>query len=194
MWDDVTGEHVADLKGTIETATVEADLQGYLEANPRMLVQHLGGGHGRWVLPQARLGSQHVPDFLISEEDSTGRSWMAVELEGPQRPMFNRSGDPSRFLWHAVRQIIDWRVWIECNRDYAIRDPEQSGLGLADISPSLPGLIVIGRRSDEDEQRRLFRRALARQLDIRIHSYDWLVDTAAGRVASIAISEKARRE
>lgn len=75
--------------------------------------------------------------------------------------MFNKSGDPSRYLWHAIRQIIDWRVWLEFNRDYAARSPDDGGLGLADISPSVPGLILIGRRGRSDGRRKAFRRGLA---------------------------------
>lgn len=161
-------------------------MQRFLERNPRLLIQHLGGGHGRWVVPQPRLGAQYKPDFVIGDEDSNGRHWTAVELEGPQRPMFNKNGDPSRFLWHAIRQIIDWRVWLEANRDYAIRPPDEDGLGLEEISPALPGLIVIGRRAERDRERRRFRRGLASQLNIKIHSYDWLIDRAEGRIASLA--------
>jgi hypothetical protein len=58
--------------------------------------------------------------------------------------MFNKSGDPSQFLWHAIRQIIDWRVWLEYNRDYTARTPTESGLGLEDITPGIHGLIIIG--------------------------------------------------
>jgi len=190
-WDDVTMRHVAALRRAVVRAKKEADMQGFLERNPRLLVQHLGGGHGRWVVAQPRLGSQYVPDFVIGDEDSTGRHWMAVELEGPQRPMFSRSGDPSRFLWHAIRQIIDWRVWLESNRDYAARLPADNGLGLEGISPSLPGLIVLGRRRLLDERRKAFRRGLARQLNIEIHTYDWLIERAEARVASLEATKRA---
>ena len=124
-WDDVTPQHVAALRRATEQAKEEADMQRFLERNPRMLVQRLGGGHGRWVVAHPRLGSQHVPDFVVGDQDSTGRHWLAVELEGPQRPMFNRSGDPSRYVWHAIRQIVDWRLWLEFNRDYAARPPTE---------------------------------------------------------------------
>jgi Domain of unknown function (DUF4263) len=191
-WDDVTMKRAAALRRAIERATEEADMQRFLEQNPGMLIQHLGGGHGRWVVPHPRLGSQHVPDFVIGDQDSTGRQWVAVELEGPQRPMFNRSGDPSRYVWHAIRQIIDWRVWLEFNRDYAGRPPDEDGLGLEDISPSLPGLIIVGRRRPLDNRRKAFRRGLARQLNIEIHSYDWLVERAESRVASLELTKRNR--
>jgi hypothetical protein len=188
-WDEVTAKRVAALRRAIERATKEPDMQRFLEKNPDMLIQHLGGGHGRWVVPQFRLGSQHVPDFVIGDRDSSGRQWVAVELEGPQRPMFNRSGDPSRYVWHGIRQILDWRVWLEFNRDYAARAPDEDGLGLEDISPSVSGLIIVGRRRAHDDKRKAFRRMLARQLNIEIHSYDWLVERAESRVASLDLGK-----
>jgi hypothetical protein len=191
-WGDLSIDDVDAYRRALGAATVEADLQQYLQEHPQLLVQYLGGGHGRWVLPQPRLGSQHVPDFVIGDQDSAGRSWIAVELEGPQQRMFNRDGEPSRWLWHAIRQIIDWRVWLEFNRDYAARAPADGGLGLVDISPSLPGLIVIGRQADLDDRRSAFRRGLSRQLNVEIHSYDWLADRAEGVVKSLESSRRGR--
>jgi hypothetical protein len=189
-WGDISLDDVAAYRRALDSATVEADLQRYLAHHPDVLVQHLGGGHGRWVLSQPRLGSQHVPDFMIGDQDSAGRSWVAVELEGPQRRMFNRDGEPSRWLWHAIRQVIDWRVWLEFNRDYAARLPGDGGLGLIDVSPSLPGLILIGRQADLDEQRASFRRGLSRQLNIDIHTFDWLADRAEGSAKSMDASRR----
>jgi hypothetical protein len=99
--------------------------------------------------------------------------------------MFTKAGDPSRYLWHAIRQIVDWRVWLEHNRDYAARDPSDDGLGLEDISPALPGLIVIGRRQDLPARRRAFRRGLERRLNVQIHSFDWLLGRLEERVSDL---------
>jgi hypothetical protein len=185
LWDEVDDHDVRRLRRALQKAGVEPDMQSVLAAHPELLVQHLGGGHGRWVIPQKRLGAEYVPDFVIGERNSSGRHWTAVELEGPQRQMFNRDGDPSRYLWHAIRQIVDWRVWLEHNRDYAARDPSDDGLGLEDISPALPGLIVIGRRQELPARRQAFRRGLERQLNIEIHSFDWLVERLEGRVSEL---------
>lgn len=74
-----------------------------------------------------------------------------------QRPVFNRAGDPSRYAWHAIRQIVDWRR----------------------------GLVIVGRRGPLDDKRRAFRRGLATQLNIEIPTYDRLVERVEGRVASL---------
>jgi len=49
--------------------------------------------------------SEHVADFVIGEKHSFGFEWQAVELENPLRPMFNKNGDPSQYLNHAIHQI-----------------------------------------------------------------------------------------
>lgn len=185
-WDEVDKRDVRGFRRALGQARAELDMQAYLAGHPELLIQHLGGGHGRWVIPQKRLGAEYVPDFVIGERNSSGRHWTAVELESPQRPMFNKAGDPSRYLWHAIRQIVDWRVWLEHNRDYAARDPCDDGLGLEDISPGLPGLIIIGRRQDLPARRQAFRRGLERQLNVHIHSFDWLLQQLEGRVKSLA--------
>ena len=53
----------------------------------------------------------------------------------------------------------------------AVRD--SNGLGLCDFDPDVPGLILLGRR-ELNEATRGRRRQYARELKIRIHSFDWL--------------------
>ncbi|WP_324097323.1 Shedu anti-phage system protein SduA domain-containing protein [Xanthomonas euvesicatoria] len=86
---------------------------------------------------------------------------------------------------HAIRQIQDWRAWLTRNQNYAANPVALSGLGLTDINSSVPGLIVIGRRSAELHQHRERRRQMSQDLNIEIRTYDYLVDALEGRVASI---------
>ncbi len=183
-WDAITASDVASLQAAIDGATTEQDLQEFLTAQPVLLIQHLGGGHGRWVLPKPRLGSHYVPDFIIGDRDSDGRRWIAVELESPMRPMFTKAGDPSRYLTRAIRQLLDWRTWLAQNRSYAIAPRDEDGLGLEDIDSDIAGLIIIGRRGLGPNPRGL-RRRLERDHRLEIHSFDWLVERADGRVASL---------
>src|SRR3712207_5082915 len=74
-WIDIVQEDVDAFREALDTASGERDIQRYLETNPMVLVQHLGGGHGRWVIPQKKLGAEHVPDFVIGQRDSMGLSW-----------------------------------------------------------------------------------------------------------------------
>ena len=102
--DEITRDEIAAYQSALDTARDEADMQHCLEVNPRMLIQHLTR-QCAWVVPQKRLGSEHVTDFVIAQEASGGLVWYAVELERPQAKMFNKNGDPSAVLNHALRQI-----------------------------------------------------------------------------------------
>lgn len=141
-----------------------------------LLAHQLGGGHGRWVIPKVRLGSQHVTDFILGEKSSIGFEWHAVELESPRAKMFTKIGNPTAALTHAIRQIQDWRAWLQRNQNYAARPKNESGLGLTDIAPTLPGFIFIGRRADISDGTKELRKQMSHDLNIRIHSYDFLCE------------------
>lgn len=181
-WKDIKPADVRALAASLaQSSASERALQVLLEHRPLLLVQQLGGGHGRWVIPQQRLGVQYVTDFLVGEKHSGGYEWTAVELESPSAPIFTKRGDPSARLAHAVRQIQDWRAWLKRNQAYAANDRTQNGLGLRDIDPALPGLVLIGRESTTDSRTNELRRQMASDLRIQIHTYDWLLRNARGR-------------
>lgn len=91
--------------------------------------------------------------------------------------MFTKNGDPTARLTHAIRQIEDWRDWLTRNASYAVRD-----LGLPDIRPDLPGLVLIGRRASVDPATNSLRRQMAVTRKIQIHTYEFLLDNARGRL------------
>lgn len=181
-WDEISQKDIEAYEAVLRTAMTEHELQVFLQANPVLLIQHLRGGHGRWVIPKQRLGAEYVPDFLIGERHSFGFEWKAVELERTSAQMFTKRGDPSRQLTHAIRQIQDWRAWLQRNQNYAARPKNQGGLGLTDIVPAIPGLILIGRRKGIDFATNERRRQMVNDLKIQIHSYDFLLERGRGRV------------
>jgi hypothetical protein len=181
-WDEITQDEIAAFESALAGARDEYDMQRFLEANPRPLIQHLGG-RGAWVIPKKRLGSEHETDFVIAQEASDGLVWYAVELERPQARMFNKNGDPSAALNHALRQISDWRDWLSRNSDYAARPLERSGLGLIGIDPELEGLIIIGRDAEVDQRATASRRRrLERVHRVKIETYDRLLLRASERL------------
>jgi hypothetical protein len=183
-WEEITPGEIAAFESALNGARDERDMQRFLENHPRMLIQQISGGRGAWVIPQKRLGSEHVTDFLIAQKASDGFVWYAVELERPQAKIFTKKGDPSTTLNHALRQVSDWRDWLSHNRDYAIRPREQSGLGLIEIDPELEGLVIMGRDADIDQSTIARRRRLMRELRVKIESYDWLLYQARERLAA----------
>ncbi|MGH0032848.1 MAG: Shedu anti-phage system protein SduA domain-containing protein [Myxococcota bacterium] len=177
----VSAEETRGFERCVDAAADEAPIQAYLEAHPGLLALHLRAS-GRFVLPQKRLGAEFIPDFVIGEHHSFGYDWQLVELENPTVPLFTRAGDPRAELTHAIRQIQDWRAWLHRNQNYASRPRREQGLGLTDITAGVPGLIFMGRRESLDDSTRDRRRQMGSELNIRIHTYDYLLEWARGAV------------
>jgi Domain of unknown function (DUF4263) len=186
-WESITQHDVEEFRRVLETATDERTMQQYLQERPLILAQHLSGGHGRWAIPEVQLGNQLRVDFMIAEASSVGFEWTAVELESPRRKMFNNNGDMNQWLNHAIRQILDARIWLMQNLNYANNPRDRDGLGLVDADGTVPGLIIIGRRADLSPETLLRRRQLMHEHNMKIHTYDWLLANAQQR------SEELRR-
>ncbi|MCY4529241.1 MAG: DUF4263 domain-containing protein [Chloroflexi bacterium] len=181
-WNQITAQEVASLQELLDSNPDEQAMQSFLERNPKFLVQILGGGHGRYQIPRfqskPRLGSEYIPDFLISDVNSMGIHWYAVELESPRKRAYRKDGVQHSYLTQAISQITDWREWLRNNIDYARRKEEEDGLGLIGIDERLPGLILIGRRDEYPVRSKKYRRDTRANMQIAIHSYDWLLDEA----------------
>ncbi len=185
-WDNITPEQVTSLKSTLEHASNEEELQSFLTDNKLFLIQHLGGGHGRYVIPKPRLGAELIPDYLIAEMSSIGIEWHGVELESPLAVYFTASGQAGSLLTHATQQIVDWRTWIQSNIAYARIPRAEKGLGLIGITNDLPATILIGRRTAEMPERfNDYRKQIKTNLNIEIHTYDWLVEQAEIRIQQL---------
>jgi hypothetical protein len=187
----ITPTLVAEFERCVDGAPDEAPIQAFLENHPVLLIQHLAAG-GRFVMPRKRLGAEFISDFIIGEHHSFGYDWQVVELESPRVPLFTRAGDPRAELTHAIRQIQDWRAWLKRNQNYASRSRKEAGLGLTDISASVPGLIIMSRRSLVPEDTNDRRRQMSSDISIQIHTYDYLLSWARGAVSRWPAVDDAR--
>ncbi len=181
MWDNATLSEVNDYAELLEHAKNERPLQAFFYLHRHFLVEHLRGGHGRWAISQKRLGSEYVTDFMIGAAHSFGVDWVAVELESPRAVLFTKAGDPSATLNHAIRQILNWRTWLSHNLSYATRPESENGLGLSKLRPDVEGLILIGRRSKLSDSDNALRSQMSHDLNIAIHTYDYILDVARSK-------------
>lgn len=185
LWDNITVDHIMALRQVLEEAKVEEDMQKFLAENSIFLAQHLGGGHGRYVLPKPKLGAELVPDFLIAEMSSIGIEWYGVELKSPVAKVCTSSGQASQHTTRAIQQIIDWRAWLQSNQAYARNPKSEKGLGLVGITPDLPATVLIGRSGNFPDKFNDYRRQTKSGLNVEIHTYDWLVEQAENRVQAL---------
>lgn len=122
------------------------------------------------------LGTEFRIDFLVQRPDG---SYLLVEIENPQAPLFTKSGDFSASLNHALRQVEDWQEWIEAN--------------LATVERYFPGIrapeawVVIGRDRGlgDAEKRRLVRRNINMRGRVTLRTYDDVLRNAQAYIRSI---------
>jgi Shedu protein SduA, C-terminal len=169
---DLTSYHT--LEDALGSATDERPLQKVLEEHPEMLGHIVTGHHGTYVIPQASLGGQYVPDFLIAAETSNGLQWTLVEIESPNAPLTIADGQHSHQLRKAIQQIIDWREWLSDNAAYARQSKAENGLGLPGIRTDARALIIISRESLITTAGKNRARELGER-NIEIRTYDWLL-------------------
>lgn len=178
---DATHADVSEYETTVDGTTTERPIQRYLESHPGLVIGERGF-QCHWVIPQKRLGSEFVPDFVVARLDSMGTRWTLIELQSPKAVCFNSKRRLSAQLNEGLSQIREWRRWLENNLDYARRERAKDGLGLKEISPSCEGLILIGRATDRNEETQAKLRQFKFDDHIEVHSYDWLAREAKKRI------------
>jgi hypothetical protein len=157
------------LRDILNDAANEAPLQIFLAEHPSFLLRLLPPGAKILLYDRPRLGSEYIPDFLISVNNSQGSHWICIELENPTLRPMNKAGEMSRILSHAIAQVNDWKDWVRDNVAYA-----REQLGLKGISDSVAAWIVLGRRA-EMNKREQKRYAALNRLGIAVMSYDRLL-------------------
>jgi hypothetical protein len=178
--DPLTLNDVEQLQEVIDAANNEAPIQRFLEERPRILAALLGG-HSQFSVARPQLGSELIPDFLLSDVDSLGIRWILVELETPISNVTLKNDNLlEKHARKGVSQIEEWREWIQNNLDKARRSRREGGLGLFDIRPRSEGLVLVGRRSRLLDNAKAVRHAIWESDHIRVHTYDWLTEKLRG--------------
>jgi hypothetical protein len=172
----VTSQDVDGFRQLLEEAEEERPIQLYLQNHPQLMCCFLRSGHGEWVIPQKRFGSELVADFVIGCGNSGGFAWDLVELESPCAPFLLKNGQPGKQLRTAVHQIKSWRSWIQRNLDYTRRPPSAHGLGFIDMSPRESAMIFIGRRKNVTPEFNNFRACCKENDRIEVVTYDRLLE------------------
>src|SRR5947199_10140181 len=68
----------------------EPELQSLLERHPRVLSEQFT--HCHHVFPRVELGERFEADFLCLDIPSSGKEWIAIELEDPSKKLITKSG------------------------------------------------------------------------------------------------------
>jgi hypothetical protein len=179
--EDVLSELEALERG-IDGGWNESVVQEFLKERRYLLVGRFRSGHGTYAFPELSFGGRYCADWLIASSHSGGFVWELIELESPQAHPFRHDGHFGEATRKGINQIQDWRNWLRRNLDSAERPRSQQGLGLHDISPESPGIVVVGRSKayagdSGHEAYNRNRKTTDEQNRIRIESYDSFIES-----------------
>ena len=108
----------AELSSPLDGAGGERPLQRLLTGHPEALGWRFSwGASPTVVIPQFRLGSEFIPDYVIVDAPQ----WISVylvEMESAQNSPFTKDGSYSKRLVTALRQTGEWRQWLAENWRY----------------------------------------------------------------------------
>ncbi len=88
-------------------------------------------------------GTDYRCDFCWLNDNSDGPEWVLVEVEKPNMRLFNKSGDPSAELNHALEQVKSWERYFE-------RYPAEKARIFGAVS-RFRFVLIAGRRDDWQE-------------------------------------------
>jgi hypothetical protein len=152
--------------------SAEEDFHQYMVRYPALVPIWLP--QNNVVYSKFRLGSQYIADFAFCRDDTPGFRWHFIEIERPKDRLFNKTGNPTARLVHALKQLHDWDAWFQENRDYVARyfpHADRVGrFGLAEPAMTL----IIGRRQEINAWDRPLMRRVGGQVSVR--TFDSLRD------------------
>jgi len=114
-------------------------------------------------------GTLHRCDFCWLNDNSDGPEWVLVEIEKPNMRLFNRTGDPSAELNHAIEQVKSWER-------YFLRFPAEKARIFGAVA-RFRYVLVAGRRADwKFKNAAIWRSHHNGTSNIEIHSSDVFYD------------------
>lgn len=132
------------LESLLNDGCAEQELHAFLAENVSVLLPTPIYYH-HLAISKPLLAEKYVPDFALYGS-CNGPWWTFVEIEKPSDRLFTEGGDYSAALFHAIRQVHDWQIFINSHFHYYL-ECFGSEMGF-DAHPNF--LILIGRRSEID--------------------------------------------
>ncbi len=173
---------VAMLEELLNTNANEQAMQRFFEEHPALLMQARLGvpvAHPTFTTPR-----RYSPDFAMTPILGAldGGSAEFLELKGPDAALLNnteRHRGLSAALHKAIDQVKDYGRYLS--------DPENAVRLIKKLGylPSTPKLsVLIGRDFKDDAENEIFRRRELEQVDIKIITYDEILEGQAKQLSN----------
>jgi hypothetical protein len=124
----------------LATEPPEEILQSFLEHNPGFLTGITGtiDNTDLAVLYKPRIGSRYIADFCVLQSFQGGSVANLIEIETSHEPIYTKNGKPARRLSDALKQVEDWRLWIDQNQVHFAKELINSAKALSPFGDHVP--------------------------------------------------------
>lgn len=193
----------SELKSILDSGAGEQEVLRWLKKdreNTLVLSRvFTGAPFGNRIISEFSFGTDFKADFVLFAPFSGGFDIDFIEIEPPDERLYTKKGVPSARLATAIRQVQDWRMFVDSNRDAVIRELDKAAKK-KELIWGEPGTklmdnagwpiyhpkawlkwdyhIVIGRRSSlsDDDLRR--KASSQDTINVNIVTFDHLLDRA----------------
>jgi hypothetical protein len=161
---------IQEFESILASPSSEEEIHSFVAKNSFLLQVLLPFHPSARLYTKVPLATEFVTDFVGIVPRTVGLTYYLFELELSTVRLFTKAGDPSAALSHAIRQILDWRAWVNDHGEYARSM-------LPGIFNPL-GVIVIGRRDNLSgaDRRRLAQFLVDSVRAIDVITYDRILD------------------
>ncbi|WP_432738464.1 Shedu anti-phage system protein SduA domain-containing protein [Maridesulfovibrio sp. FT414] len=160
----------------------EQCVQDYLEQNPRMIPTPSRLHHLLLfdvIISKFPLGSELVTDYIYLTKSSGELRVVLVELENPDKDIFNKktaTASPTAQFNAAIDQVRSWQMYIDENRSTIIKKlrPLIVGCNVEHLPVSFSYELIIGRSKNKNltTGRMKYLCNLINETRINIYTYD----------------------
>jgi hypothetical protein len=134
------GAAVFELCELLAQAPREEALQKFLERNPGFLTSLVGtpDNSDLAVIFKPPVGTQYRADFCVLSASQGGAAAYLMEIESSHENLFNKAGTPSQRLAYALKQVEDWKIWINRNPVHYAKELVRHAQTLPLFDPAVP--------------------------------------------------------
>lgn len=169
-------------KSLLKRNPSEKSVQAFLERHPSHLPGlsdlHNGPLHNV-VVTKLPLAPDYETDFAFITRHSMALQFTFIEIERPNKRIFNKDGAFTQTFQHAHQQVRDWVLWSNNNLGILVQmfGPMFEGYNVTNDLKTVRGYLVYGHRAQFEKDRKKHNRwrTLHEQADdVIVMTYDRL--------------------
>ena len=81
---------------------------------------------GNKIITEFQFGTDFKADFVLFAPFSGGFDIDFVEIEPPNEPLYTKKGIPAARLATAIKQVQDWKLFVEAHRETVVRELDKA--------------------------------------------------------------------